>query len=277
MLLTRVITAAVLLAVLVGSLIAGQAVYFQLLLLIFGAAAFWEWFRLMRLESLKAGVLAIIAVAAGVVLTRLGGSTGFLVLCGSAAIVWIAVVLPTLWGRLMPKEGVDTQTAMLGVVIIGAAVLAANHAFVRFGAVFLISLLAIVFIADIAAYFVGKRIGKHKLAPSISPGKTWEGAIGGVAAVIAYGTACIAFDAAWMQQTFPAVLAARWGTVLALTMLAGLAALSVVGDLFESMLKRRVGVKDSSQLLPGHGGVLDRIDAQLPVLPSAILLTWGIV
>jgi phosphatidate cytidylyltransferase len=133
-----------------------------------------------------------------------------------------------------------------------------------------------VFIADIAAYFVGRSIGKRKLAPSISPGKTWEGAIGGGIAVQVYGIFCLFVNAPWVERTFPAVLAKHWGIPLALIILLALSSLSVVGDLFESMLKRRAGVKDSSHLLPGHGGVLDRIDAQLPVLPLAALLIWSI-
>ena len=130
--------------------------------------------------------------------------------------------------------------------------------------------MALVWVADIGAYFAGKAFGKHKLAPSISPGKSWEGAIGGWVAVllIAGGSTLIP----QLQDTFAAQLLMRKGIVISAVLLSLISAASVVGDLFESMLKRRAGMKDSSHLLPGHGGVLDRIDALIPVLPLAVLL-----
>jgi phosphatidate cytidylyltransferase len=123
----------------------------------------------------------------------------------------------------------------------------------------LLAVLALVWVADSAAYFVGRAWGRHKLAPSISPGKTWEGALGGVAGALVWAIICrsVFEDAAW-----PAYLAAA----------ALLAAASIVGDLFESAAKRRAGVKDSGTLLPGHGGILDRIDSATAVLPLAALL-----
>ena len=122
---------------------------------------------------------------------------------------------------------------------------------------------------------VGKAIGRRKLAPSISPGKSWEGAIGGLIGVIVLGFVWVhvidvrvPVDSASMYS----VLVHRTGWV-SLLALAFLSAMSVVGDLFESLVKRAAGAKDSSQLLPGHGGVLDRVDALLPVLPLALALT----
>jgi phosphatidate cytidylyltransferase len=128
----------------------------------------------------------------------------------------------------------------------------------------------VVWLADIGAYFAGKAFGKHKLAPAISPGKTWEGAAGGWLAVIVVAGAAVATHA--LAPTLYSDLVLRLGTPRAFVALTLLVAFSVVGDLFESMLKRQAGVKDSSGLLPGHGGVLDRIDALLPVLPLAMLL-----
>lgn len=120
----------------------------------------------------------------------------------------------------------------------------------------------IVVIADSAAYFAGRRFGKHKLAPSISPGKTWEGAVGAWLAVTIYGLAVhfLSPNTCGMQ-CLPQVLAAFWA----------LFGLSVLGDLFESALKRQAGIKDSGNLLPGHGGVMDRIDSLTAVLPAAAL------
>ncbi len=130
----------------------------------------------------------------------------------------------------------------------------------------LIAVMASVWIADSAAYFAGRRFGRRKLAPTISPGKTWEGAIGGALAVVVYGMVI----GAWFFDIAPRHLA---GFLLALLLLT---ALGIVGDLFESMLKRQSGLKDSSNVLPGHGGVLDRIDSLTSVLPLAALV-WLLV
>jgi phosphatidate cytidylyltransferase len=138
------------------------------------------------------------------------------------------------------------------------------------GVPFVLSLMLVVWLADIGAYFAGKAFGRHKLAPAISPGKTWEGAIGGWLAVVIVAAAATVLHA--FEPTLYSALLERLGAVRTVGALTLLVVFSVVGDLFESMLKRQAGVKDSSGLLPGHGGVLDRIDALLPVLPLAMLL-----
>jgi phosphatidate cytidylyltransferase len=137
---------------------------------------------------------------------------------------------------------------------------------------YLLSVMVLVWIADIGAYFSGKAFGKRKLAPSISPGKSWEGAIGGASAVLLISALTVLFGGAALADTFAVAVQARFGWAALAAVLVVLAAASVVGDLFESQLKRRAGVKDSSRLLPGHGGVLDRIDALVPVLPLAALI-----
>ena len=122
---------------------------------------------------------------------------------------------------------------------------------------------------DIGAYFVGTFLGKHKMCPAISPNKTWEGAIG------AYVIVIIFFILTWwfcdQKNVFTNFVFEHAGFVWGLIVLAGLIALSIAGDLWESMLKRLAGIKDSSHMLPGHGGFFDRMDASLPVLPAA---TW---
>jgi len=138
------------------------------------------------------------------------------------------------------------------------------------GFVYLLSVLAIVWLADIAAYFAGRRWGRRKLAPAISPGKTWAGAVGAVVAVLTL--ALLLAGLAPDVQLFSTLLLQKVALLAALAVLAGLVALSIVGDLFESLLKRQVNAKDSGRLLPGHGGVLDRIDAVIAVLPAAALL-----
>jgi len=154
-----------------------------------------------------------------------------------------------------------------------AAWLAMSHAR-SIGINFILSVFCLVWVADIAAYFGGRRFGKRKLAPSISPGKSWEGVYSGMAGVFVLTLVWRA-----MESRFGADSASLYGQLLAhLGLLGGLAALallagmSVVGDLMESLIKRAAGAKDSSRLLPGHGGVLDRVDALLPVFPLSLAL-----
>jgi phosphatidate cytidylyltransferase len=120
--------------------------------------------------------------------------------------------------------------------------------------------LGVVWIADIAAYFAGRAFGRHKMAPTISPGKTWEGVLGAVVAVVAYWSVVCAF-----VPEFGRLFVSGLVWVLLLT------AASIQGDLFESWMKRLAGVKDSGALLPGHGGLLDRVDALTSTLPFAAL------
>ena len=134
----------------------------------------------------------------------------------------------------------------------------------------LLMLLALVWIADIAAYFVGRAIGKHKLAPRISPGKSWEGALGALVATSIYAIIC----AMLMPQLSVIVKGGLWVVCLGIAVL--LWALSIMGDLFESLVKRQAGVKDSGTLLPGHGGILDRIDSITSTLPVSALLFYVI-
>jgi phosphatidate cytidylyltransferase len=138
-------------------------------------------------------------------------------------------------------------------------------------AVFLISAMAIVWVADIGAYFAGRAFGRRKLAPEISPGKTWEGVAGGWLAVLVL--AGISTQIPILADSFAPALQVRFGWPIWVVLMSVLVAASVVGDLFESLMKRRAGVKDSSALLPGHGGVLDRIDALVPVMPLAFLIS----
>jgi phosphatidate cytidylyltransferase len=143
---------------------------------------------------------------------------------------------------------------------------------------FLLSILVLVWVADVFAYFAGRALGlkftRSKLAPSISPGKSWEGVWGGMAGVLV-----LALAWSWADRHFGAAVPSFYSLLLArgawflLLAVVFMAAMSVVGDLVESLVKRSVGVKDSSGLLPGHGGVLDRVDALLPTLPLAMMLS----
>jgi phosphatidate cytidylyltransferase len=127
--------------------------------------------------------------------------------------------------------------------------------------------MAVVWIADTAAYFAGRAFGQRKLAPQVSPGKTWEGVYGALIAVAIYALALVPLAArAGFRQPVDVASVTLW-----VAFAAALAAISVVGDLFESLLKRHAGVKDSGHVLPGHGGVLDRADALLAAMPPAAL------
>jgi phosphatidate cytidylyltransferase len=142
---------------------------------------------------------------------------------------------------------------------------------------FLLSVLLLVWVADIFAYFAGRAFGRRKLAPGISPGKSWEGVWGGMAGVVLLALAWVWADSHWHATvaSFYSRLNVH-GVALLLAAVVFMAAMSVVGDLVESLIKRSAGVKDSSGLLPGHGGVLDRVDALLPTLPLALMLTTQI-
>lgn len=184
------------------------------------------------------------------------------------AAFWLLVVpiwLARGWG--MPSKSIALIVGILVVIPAGLAVVSL-HSIAPY---VVLMLLAFVWIADIAAYFVGRAIGKRKLAPSISPGKSWEGALGALAATSIYAIIC----AMVLPQLSVIVKGGLW--VMCLAIAALLWALSIAGDLFESLLKRRAGVKDSGTLLPGHGGVLDRIDSITSTLPVAALLFYLIV
>ena len=157
------------------------------------------------------------------------------------------------------------QRLLLSTLLLSAALLPAWAAMVELQARspwWLIAVMALVAAADIGAYFAGRAFGRHKLAPSISPGKTWEGAIGAWLAITVYALLLFFYASDTLQLgCLPQTLALFWG----------LFGLSVLGDLFESTLKRQAGIKDSGSLLPGHGGILDRIDSLTAVLPVAAL------
>jgi phosphatidate cytidylyltransferase len=181
--------------------------------------------------------------------------------------LWLLRFFPAL------RFGLPTNSGLRGALFNALYLIALLGCFISIAglwqrsAVFLLSAMAMVWIADIGAYFAGRSFGKRKLAPSISPGKTWEGVAGGLLAVL-----LLSALATQLPETFQAHLLARYGWLKWALLLALFVAASVIGDLFESMLKRRVEVKDSSNLLPGHGGVLDRIDALVPTMPLAYLL-----
>lgn len=228
------------------------------------AVAAWEWAGL-----LKSGFLGRALFAAGVLLSCLllwpaSQSVAIAWLGGIASLFWLAVIPFWLKGG-WPVTGASGWMVGWLVIVPTWAALADLHARDPW---LLLAMMALVWVADIAAYFTGRAFGRHKLAPAISPGKTWEGVGGAVLGVLAYG-----FIAS--NHLGGATAGTAWPPLPLAGFLVLLTALSVMGDLFESLAKRQAGMKDSGQLLPGHGGVLDRIDSQTSTLPLvAFILYW---
>ena len=267
----RILTAAVLIALVLAALFLLAPRAFGAVLLGVVLIAAHEWAKLVGLSGAR-GVLFVGALlASGLVLLfgPLGFARGFpdavvLSICGAASLFWIFVAPPWIVRRWAPRS--PLIPALVGWIVLTGAWLALVELKARSPGLVLAAM-AIVWIADTAAYFGGRSFGKHKLAPEVSPGKTWEGVYCGVAAVGVYALALIAFAApAGYTGMVDAATIALW-----VAFAAALAAISVVGDLFESLLKRHAGVKDSGHLLPGHGGVLDRTDALLAAMPPAAL------
>lgn len=267
MLKTRIITALVLVGVLLPSLFwLPQAAWALLTAAVIGVAA-WEWGALLGWQKnarLALGAAAALLCAALAQIDPLTlGVGGFtpdapwaLALYALAVVFWLFFVpvwLNRQW-RLSSLPGLLVGAVVLLPTWLALVQLRALHPGV------LLAVMALVWMADIAAYFAGRKFGRNKLAPSISPGKTQEGALGAFVGVMLYGLVIGHFLLAGK------VPLTAWMLALVLATL-----VSIVGDLFESLLKRKAGIKDSSNVLPGHGGVLDRIDSLTSTLPLAAL------
>jgi phosphatidate cytidylyltransferase len=278
MLKQRVITALALMLLLIPAVFHQDARVFSLLMLILIAAAGWEWARMNALMGPASLVGALVCVG----------------VCG--AIWWAGLLphaMPGLWlvtgaswvltGAWVLRAGVNAWSehprwlrlglGWLALCLTWLAVVKARLV----GVNFLLSVLALVWVADIGAYFSGRAFGgkftRSKLAISISPGKSWEGVWGGTLGVVVLALVWQYADTvnqALVPSLYTVMGQQGWGLLMVAAVF--LTAMSVVGDLVESLVKRSAGVKDSSRLLPGHGGVLDRIDALLPTLPLAMML-----
>ncbi|KIF82581.1 phosphatidate cytidylyltransferase [Noviherbaspirillum autotrophicum] len=271
MLKTRIITAVILLAVLLSVLFSQSFIFFALVAAAFFGAAAWECFRLF--QNRRPVIGAILWSVAFVFIVFKGDLSRVNLLFGLCAAVWVFRLTPSLVVGLPEAGSVNNRllNGIYGIAILGCFL--AIAVLFQHSPQYLLSVMALVWIADIGAYFSGKAFGRHKLAPSISPGKSWEGAIGGWLAVLMITAATTLYPA--LADTFPARVQMKWGWAGFAAVMTLLVAASIVGDLFESQLKRRASMKDSSNLLPGHGGVLDRIDALIPTLPLAILIdSW---
>ena len=274
MLKQRVLTAVALLGVLALVVAATSPWPFLLFLALACACAGFEWLRLtlgVRSVWAPVGAVALFAACAWQAKQWIGGDfKAVFVLQGIVCLavgLWLTLLLPALWRAQVTRPAYGLANSVAAVVTLLATWGALAYWYLQRGAIFVVSLLIVVWVADIAAYFAGRAFGRRKLAPSISPGKTLEGAFAGVVGVVVW----LLISAQW-PQTFAASLRSQTSWFVLLLMGVLLAIFSIAGDLFESLLKRRAGVKDSSQLLPGHGGVYDRIDAVVAVVPLGFLL-----
>ena len=280
MLRQRVITAIILLAILLPAMFYTTPVPFCAVALVLIAAGGWEWARLNACTS-------PVSILLGLVVAALCGMSWFAGLLGKPLpLLWtLAGGAWVLMGGALLRAGVAGWPQIPrvlrlfgGMAVLWLAWLAVAQARV-IGVQFLLSVLLLVWVADIAAYAAGRTLGgkftRRKLAPAISPGKSWEGVWGGMTGVVLLAFGWVLLEASGYAVFSGSLYARLWTQHGVLVMLIGvifLAAMSVVGDLVESLIKRSAGVKDSSGLLPGHGGVLDRVDALLPAVPLAMML-----
>ena len=276
MLLTRVLTALALLPLVLGPLFLASSAGWALFALVVALLACWEWSRMCGLTPPGRWLyLAASGAIGGFLWLMVAGYapgnfaaaalTAFIL----AAAFWLLAAPLWLARRARPSPSTCAVAGWLVAWPTWFELIVLREA----SPWLLLAVAALVWVADIAAYFAGKRFGRHKLAPAVSPGKTWEGAAGGMAGVAVYGLVLAAVAQQW-NTPLTRIFEPALGLPAIVAMLL-LAALSVVGDLFESWMKRGAGLKDSSRLLPGHGGVLDRIDALTSTLPLAALALFA--
>lgn len=268
MLKTRILTALCLAIVLLVVLLSGSYTAFAVLMIVFFAGASWEMFRLF--ENRYPIPYAIAATLFFAVFICLASEPVSIWLAFFSVAAWFVCLAPSMAFPLPVKHSLgDRFFEWLYAISIFSSFLAFLYLY-KHSLVLLLSALVLVNIADIGAYFAGRTFGRHKLAPSISPGKTWEGVAGGFVAVILAAVAVVFIPG--MENCITVRVWRAYGWVAMVFAVAILVGMSVLGDLLESRLKRRREFKDSSNLLPGHGGVLDRIDSLIPVLPVTVLI-----
>ncbi|PSF07682.1 phosphatidate cytidylyltransferase [Marinobacter halophilus] len=275
MLKTRIITALILAPIAIGGIFFLPPLGFALFTGAIIALGAWEWANMASIEGQPGRVVYALAVAALLYLV-------WLLKLPAVPLLWLAVIwwLVCFWLVRRYPAGSDTWgtvplRALMGLFVLVPAWVGLNHlrtGGVQFGEVssnliVIVYIFFVVWVADIGAYFAGRAFGKAKLAPKVSPGKSWAGVWGGLVAVALLAVVASVLAAASVTETV---------LLIAATLLTGF--VSVLGDLLESMLKRFRGIKDSSQLLPGHGGIMDRVDsltAAIPVFALMItLLGW---
>jgi phosphatidate cytidylyltransferase len=261
MLAPRIITGVVFGAAITGAILLAPSPVTAAVLAVLWLAGVWEWAAFARLPAAGRVAYTVVFAAAMAFGWSSLGDEGLSVLVLAALAWWMLALVLVL---RYPRSFSSTFVALAGVVVLlpSWALLVRLHGDEALGAELAFTLLLIVWAADVGAYAFGRLMGRTKLAPAVSPGKTWEGVTGGlVTAGLAAGLA-----AAWLE--LPASRLVVLGVATAL--------ISVLGDLTQSMFKRNVGLKDSGRLLPGHGGVLDRIDSLTAAVPAFVVGLWAL-
>lgn len=255
MLITRLVTAGIALSVLIGALLWLPNRYWAGILLFLLLVGGWEWAKLCGFARNGSWLFLATVLLSAVAVFFLPHDG---LIYGASVAFWM--LLAPAWLKYRWRATQPLLLGLTGWIVLVPTWLALARLQIR--PLQLLSFLAIVWIADSAAYFAGKRFGRRKLAPDISPGKTWEGVIGASIAVAVY----------YLVLRFAFEPAIAWpGALTGVILFAVITIMSIEGDLFESWIKRQAGVKDSGSLLPGHGGVLDRIDGLTASMPLAAL------
>jgi len=264
MLKARILTVICVLPLFLTALFYLSSIFWMTLLLVLAVIGSWEWSRLAKF-SLSGSIfyLVLTALIGGELLFILSRAvltnpytTVFLWLYAATLVFWI-LGAPSLLKLNLPIR--DPALLVLTGWLLLLPTCLALYQLRAIDPLLLLGFMTVVWVSDTAAYFVGRALGRHKFAPNISPGKTWEGVAGALIAVSIYAL------------TWSYLAGEKTQTMLLVPLLLVLVVLGIIGDLFESLMKRQAGVKNSGDILPGHGGILDRIDALTSTLPVAIL------
>jgi phosphatidate cytidylyltransferase len=266
MLITRIRTAAVALPLFLAALFLLPTAGWALFLLVWLLIGAWEWAALAKWPASSRAayvvLVLLLTLAVWIWVVAAAHAQGMMLILGVALVFWLTIA--PLWLARGWHVTHPLLFAAAGIVVLLPMWLALVQLQLEPG--LLLTLMATIWVSDSVAYFCGRQWGRHKLAPAISPGKTWEGVAGALAGVALYY--------AIISVSFPAAHGVLNGAS-GLAVFAALTLLGVEGDLFESWIKRTAGVKDSGSVLPGHGGILDRVDALTPSMPAAaLLLAW---
>jgi phosphatidate cytidylyltransferase len=268
MLRARILTALALLPALLAAMFLLPDRYWAAFVLVFVLVGAFEWSRLAAFSRPVSWLYVGLTLVLGIGLFPLAGAGRGGALPHLASLVFWAGIVP-LWLAFGWRIRNRLVLAVVGWVVLLPTWLALVQ-LRALSPVLLLGLLAVIWVADSAAYFTGKAFGRHKLVPSISPGKTWEGVVGALAAVALYALLWTSVDSALVDVSADG-LSARLLGILALWCMTYF---GILGDLFESWMKRQAGLKDSGRIFPGHGGVLDRVDALTSTLPLAVLVLY---
>lgn len=259
---TRILTSLILMLAFIAALFLLPGVWWALAMLLVIAMGGWEWGRLAGFSATGQNIFVILIIAAGLAMTPGLWPSPAMAYFTFGALLWGTLLAVVFWLLIVPVSLFMHRSArgavfisITGFLVLLPTWLALTHLRSIHPAL-LLALVGTVWVADSAAYFAGKAFGRHKLVPEISPGKTWEGVGGALLAVTIYGLLLcqlLHFHDYWL-------IPGLWALTI----------MSIIGDLFESLLKRNVGIKDSGNILPGHGGILDRIDGLTAMLPITV-------